>query len=197
MTWENRWKQGHTPWDAGASPPVLAELLAAGALPGGRALVPGCGAGYDVLSLAGPERYAVGIEIAPSAAPRFEQEREKAGVAAEHVELIIADFFSFDAEQPFDLVWDYTFLCALDPDLRSRWAQRSHALLAPGGTLATLLFPVDPTRPREQGPPFALEPEEVAEHLRPFFSRRELRPVKRSHAGREGKEWIALWQRRA
>ncbi|MCZ7685418.1 MAG: TPMT family class I SAM-dependent methyltransferase [Sandaracinaceae bacterium] len=52
MSWEDAWREGRTGWDAGGSPPALIELGARGVLPAGRALVPGCGAGWDVLTLA-------------------------------------------------------------------------------------------------------------------------------------------------
>lgn len=44
----------------------------------------------------------------------------------------------------FDLGYDYTFLCALHPDMRKDWATAWAQLLRPGGYLLTLIFPVDP-----------------------------------------------------
>ncbi|KAL5997932.1 hypothetical protein ACLOJK_008866 [Asimina triloba] len=65
--WEKSWEQGLTPWDLGGPTPVILDLLKTGALPKGRALVPGCGSGHDVVALAGPERYVVGMDISDNA----------------------------------------------------------------------------------------------------------------------------------
>lgn len=49
--WETRWKRGTTPWDLGAPTPILVELLQAGRLPKGRALIPGCGSvSFSIIS---------------------------------------------------------------------------------------------------------------------------------------------------
>ena len=46
----------------GASSPALLKLLDANEIPNGRALVPGCGRGYDVVALASKDRKAIGSE---------------------------------------------------------------------------------------------------------------------------------------
>ena len=43
MSWEQSWREGRTGWDAGEAAPPLVDLIASGALPKGRALVPGAG----------------------------------------------------------------------------------------------------------------------------------------------------------
>jgi len=196
MSWEEAWREGRTGWDAGGSPPVLRELLERAELPDGRALVPGCGAGYDVLSLASEARVAVGLDLAPPAAERFRALREERGVPAERARIVTEDFFAHRPEEPFDLIWDYTFLCALDPSVRGDWAKKVDSLLAPEGELVTLIFPAVDEPPLGQGPPFPLQPAHVRELLEPRFTAVELRPVERSHPGREGMEWLGRWRRR-
>lgn len=44
----------------GNSSPALLKLIAEGKIPNGRALVPGCGRGYDVVALASDKRIATG-----------------------------------------------------------------------------------------------------------------------------------------
>lgn len=195
MTWEKAWKEGRTPWDAGDSPPILGELVRGGELPSGRALVPGAGSGYDVLTLATEERRAVGLELSSVAIERFESLREAAGVPAEHAQLVQQDFFEFEPEAPFDLVWDYTFLCAIEPSRRGEWAERIDALLAPEGELVTLIFPVRQGDP-DAGPPYPMSPGLVRELLEPRFEAVHLEPVRTSHPARLGKEWLGRWRRR-
>ncbi|KAL5003360.1 S-adenosyl-L-methionine-dependent methyltransferase [Aspergillus recurvatus] len=61
-----------------------------------------------------------------------------------------------DGSGKFDLVYDYTFLCALHPAQRTRWAERMAELLHPGGMVVCLEFPMykDPALP---GPPWGVK----------------------------------------
>jgi hypothetical protein len=161
------------------------------------AIVPGCGAGYDVLTLASPERRVVGIDVVEIARERFEKLRSAAGVAEERASVVVGDLFAWEPPAPVDLWWDYTFLCALDPRERTRWADKVDATLAAGGELVALLFPVDPTRPSDEGPPFTLDPDEVVALLAPRFEPTELRPARESHPKRSGREWLARFRRRS
>lgn len=198
MSWEDAWREGRTGWDAGGSPPALIELVDAGVLPVGRALVPGCGAGYDVLALASDRetREVIGLDLAETAAARFRALREARGVPEARARVITADFFAYEPDAPFDLIWDYTFLCAIDPSERAAWAEKVDALLAPGGELAMLIFPATEEPPFGKGPPFALPVREVRALLEPRFTAVQLEPARRSHPGREGMEHVARWRRR-
>jgi hypothetical protein len=75
--WEQNWHNGGEGlppggmWDAHKSSPALDALLAAGTLgdlAGRKAFIPGCGRGYDLVTLvrAGAAE-AVGLDIAPTA----------------------------------------------------------------------------------------------------------------------------------
>jgi hypothetical protein len=69
-------------------------------------------------------------------------------------------------------------------------------LIKPGGLLATLLFPFeDPISDRE-GPPWPINTALVRNHIEDAFEELEAREVENTHAGREGKERLALWRRR-
>lgn len=197
MSWERAWREGRTGWDAGASPPVLEELVADGALPDGRAFVPGCGAGYDVLTLAESGLDVTGLDVAPTAATRFEALRAERGVDRGSARVVIGDFFAHAPDAPYDLIWDYTFLCALEPAMRPDWASKVRSLLSPAGTLATLIFPARPEPLNgPDRPPYPLLPADVESLLSDGFEQLELRRVERSHPGRDGLEWIARWRPR-
>ena len=192
MTWQEAWEEGRTPWDAGCSAPVLHTLV--DSLPTGRAVVPGCGTGYDLLSLAGPNREVVGIDVAPIAKARFE------AIAADHphrdrVVYVVGDAFSFDPGPGFDLMWDYTFLCALPIALRPQWVEFVDRMLRAEGELAALIFPVVPDADPEQGPPYPLTPALVTDLLAPILEPVSIEQVERSNVGREGKEWLGRFRR--
>ncbi|RWV83663.1 hypothetical protein GW17_00054700 [Ensete ventricosum] len=71
--WEKCWEEGLTPWDLGKATPAVLQLVETGSLPRGRVLVPGCGSGYDVVAIAGPERYVVGLDISTSAVEKAKE----------------------------------------------------------------------------------------------------------------------------
>lgn len=194
MTWEEHWQNADTPWDLGGSPPALTEALRSGLLPtpaGSRALVPGCGSGWDVFTLAEAGFNTTGLEIAPTAAAKVNAAIEERGLPNARCD--VADFFSWEPE-PFDLMWDYTFCCAIDPEQRPAWAKQVAAIIRPGGILAALLFPQQRITP--EGAPHPLPPEEIEALLRPNFEKLHLAPPKASGPGREGNELLSLWRRR-
>ncbi len=193
MSWENAWQEGRTRWDAGQAAPALVKLIQDGDLPTGHVLVPGCGSGYDAFALVHEQRNVIGMDIAPTAAKRFHSLREQHGLSTEQVDLLTEDFFTFEPKQPFDLIWDYTFLCAIPPDTRTRWAETMARLLAPEGELITLIFPVGGDF--GDGPPHQVTPALVEDLLTPVFTRISLEPVTQSHPGREGKEFLARWRK--
>lgn len=193
MTWQEAWEEGRTPWDAGGSAPVLESIV--DALPEGRALVPGCGSGYDLLALASASRSVVGLDLAPVAKERFETLAQD-HPHRERIEYVVGDAFGFDPTPRFDLMWDYTFLCALPIELRPRWVELVDRVLRPDGELAALIFPVVPDADPEQGPPYPLTPELVTELLDPILEPISLEKVERSNPGREGKEWLGRFRRR-
>jgi SAM-dependent methyltransferase len=168
-------------------------LLDRGVVPSGRVLVPGCGTGYDLATLAREDREVVGIDLSDDARTAF---------LAEHPSLPgsvvyeVTDFFSYAPARGFEFVWDYTFFCALDPDQRSAWSQTMKRLVEPAGVLATLLFPFEDPISDRAGPPWPINTEMVRSYVEDAFEELDTAEVAHTHPGREGKERLALWRRR-
>ncbi|KAF2737475.1 S-adenosyl-L-methionine-dependent methyltransferase [Polyplosphaeria fusca] len=193
--WDALWKDGtFLPWDRGHCNPALIDTLQERTATIGtplksdgtrkRALVPGCGKGYDVAVLAARGYDAYGLEISEGAVGtarewvegetgqggegEYEVQDEKIGKGK--MQVLLGDFFSDGwvresggLGEGFDLIYDITFLCALPPSLRPRWAARMAQLLAPDGALICLEFPTHKP-PASGGPPFA-SPSLVYEEL--------------------------------
>lgn len=144
-------------------------------------LVPGCGRGYDVLLFSSYGFNAVGLDVSPTAREEatktlsdpsrderypIKNVQEGRGEAR----FITADFFSdnFLSEthgspssgkpRTFDVIYDYTFLCALAPEMRPQWAARMSELLSPEGTLICMEYPLGRER-KLGGPPHGLQKE--------------------------------------
>lgn len=128
--WDDLWREGFAPWDRGFPNPALVDLLSerGDLLPEkeGRkkALVPGCGKGYDVLLLSSWGYDAFGLDVSEKAlegARQTEKDAEgqviykpKDGVQKGSVTWLSGDFFKneflkdVDGEPNFDLIYDYT-----------------------------------------------------------------------------------------
>ena len=153
--WQERFESQRTPWDRGAVNPALAPLLAQGVLPlGARVLVPGCGAGYEVVQLAAQGFRPVAVDYAPAAVGLTRARLVQAGLDAEVIE---ADLLEWTPSAPLDAIWDQTCLCALHPDLWVAYAQRLASWLAPGGSLMLLAVQIERDGRRDgriEGPPY-------------------------------------------
>jgi SAM-dependent methyltransferase len=184
--WETLYREGRTPWDAGATPAELDQFLR-GRTNRGRALVPGCGSGYEAARLARAGLDVVAIDFSPAAV-----ERATEITRGSPARILQADFFDFD-EGPFDLIYERAFLCALPPRLRRSWASRCAELLKPEGFLAGLFF-TDASA--TDGPPFGITKGELEALLEPEFLLREDRLTDGSLAVFADRERWQVWERR-
>jgi SAM-dependent methyltransferase len=185
--WDLRYGARFLPWDAGRVPRDFEAFVVAqpAAL---RTLVPGCGSGWEVRFLAERGWPVVGIDFSVQA---LEAARPVLGPFADR--LREADVFQPIAEEPFDLVYERAFLCALPRRLWGDWGRRMAGLVAPGGMLAGYFF-IDAG---ERGPPFPLHSDdELRGLLEPAFERRQDRPVGDSLEVFAGKERWQVWRRR-
>ena len=170
--WESAWQAGIVRgdhFDKLHALPELVHQIANKLLPGGKnALIPGCGRGYDVevLSRSGLYEHVYGLDISPTGVEEASKYLESVNPALpQNWTLKTCDFFDTTVfNDKFALVYDYTFLCALKPGMRSKWAQRMAEVLEVGGSLVTVMYPAHKTLD-EGGPPFACRPEMYDELL--------------------------------
>ncbi|CAO3617293.1 unnamed protein product [Cunninghamella blakesleeana] len=194
--WEEKWANNNTPWDHNEPSPALVELIyneeTKKLLPtSGNGIVPGCGAGYDVQFLASPSLHMIGLDMSKTCIKVCKQKHPNA--ADLNYEFILGDFFDFQIpDGGFDLAYDYTFFCALDPSMRSNWARRYGEIIKSGGTLICLMFPL---QEKEGGPPFSVSVEAYQEALSSNF---EMVFIKDAigHESRLGREKISIWKRK-
>ena len=186
--WDLRYGARFAPWDAGKVPAQLRAFVAASSAPR-RVLVPGCGSAWDVRFLAESGWDVLGIDFSLEA---LGAAREILGSLADRVRQ--ADFFAPIAGEPFDVVYERAFLCALPRRLWGDWARRMADVVAPGGLLAGFFFFGE----GERGPPFPLASmDELAALLEPAFERTQDAPVADSIPVFAGKERWQVWRRQA
>ena len=183
--WEKRFRERFTPWDAGRVPVALEQFLKAEPRDR-RVLIPGCGSGYEVRAFAEAGLETLAIDFAPAAVERAQR---NLGPIAHLVRL--EDFFEFDIDRPFDLLYERAFLCSLPRPLRPRYAQRVSQLLRPKGRLAGFFYFDD----GERGPPFGLKVGELETLLGDLFERIADAEVGDSIPIFDGKERWQIWSR--
>lgn len=186
--WDDRFRGGVTPWDAGGVPTTLAEWLDAHPYPL-RVLIPGCGSGYELRTFHEHGHEVVAIDFSDAA---IEAAQRALGALAPLVRK--ADFFAFEGDRPrFDLVYERAFLCALPRRLWSAWAERVAELVRPAGLLAGFFYIDD----NERGPPFGIAPAALATLLEPAFALEEDLAVPRTESIPvfQGKERWMVWRR--
>ncbi|KAK3945863.1 S-adenosyl-L-methionine-dependent methyltransferase [Diplogelasinospora grovesii] len=103
---------------------------------------------------------------------------------------------STGADGPFDLIFDYTFFCALPREARPRWAARMSTLLTPGsGRLVCLEWPLHKPA-TEPGPPWPVTQLVYTAHLAnpgrniPYDDDGKIRLIS-GHEGKEGLKRLA------
>ncbi|KAI9740845.1 MAG: hypothetical protein M1818_004450 [Claussenomyces sp. TS43310] len=193
--WDDLWSEGATSWDRGAPSPALVDLLRSDprccdthsrlgpsdvVVSGDRsdkrpkrALVPGCGRGYDVLALAAAGYDVYGLEISQNALlaareherlhgqdriyrPRMDPFTEEPMNREGKVTWLSGDFFLDDFLKDF--------LSALPVSMRAAWSKRYSELLEPTGRVICLEWPsVKPAK--TGGPPWSLPPKVYLSHL--------------------------------
>ncbi|KAI5289043.1 hypothetical protein KEM54_004499 [Ascosphaera aggregata] len=188
--WSTLWQHSLTPWDRGEFSPALRttlrerrDIFGDPIRPSGerkKALVPGCGRGWDVLLLAsfGYDAYGLDVSVGAVEACQTLEAVAKADLPVEDARFgrgkatfIHGNFFEDDwcrniVIDKFDIIYDYTFFCALNPTVRPEWAQRMFQLLksSPDGRLICLEWPRDKDI-ETGGPPFSSPTAAYVAHL--------------------------------
>ena len=184
--WENRYRDNVVPWDAGKVPAALQEY-ARNLSPGARVLIPGCGSAYEAAYLSDKGFDVLAIDFSPAAVEIAQNNLGRFGNIVR-----LADFFAFDFGQPFDVIYERAFLCALPPRMWPQYAPRTAQLLRSGGELAGFFF----FQETERGPPFGTTPDSLLALLDPSFGLVDDKAVTDSIPVFQGAERWQVWRRR-
>jgi len=184
--WESRYRDHVTPWDAGKVPALL-RAYASKLAPRARILIPGCGSAYEAADLAKHGFDVLAIDFSPAAIAAARKT-----LAGFDGIVRLADFFEFDFGEPFDVLYERAFLCALPRKMWDRYAERSAGMLKPGGVIAGFFFFADSPK----GPPFGTSATELEALLERYFTLIDEQPVTDSIDVFAGKERWMVWRRR-
>ncbi|HEY1055531.1 MAG TPA: methyltransferase domain-containing protein, partial [Emticicia sp.] len=161
--WSQRYTDGETGWDIGYVSTPLKEYFDQLTDKSVAILIPGCGNSYEAEYLI--RHGFTNITLIDISAVLVERLQRNLQFYIENgnCRVIHQDFFFHQGQ--YDLIIEQTFLSALDPSLRPRYAEQMHYLLKPGGKLVGVIFDF----PFEGGPPFGGSKEEYLAMFAPYF----------------------------
>lgn len=145
--WENRYQKHQTGWDRGKSSEGLFYWLNTGFLAPCRILIPGCGNGYEVIKLAEMGFDVTAIDIASTPINNLNVALTESSLDATVVQ---QDFFSWQSDILFDVIYEQTSLCALPPDLWQQYENKLYQWLKPEGVLLAQFMQTG----QDGGPPY-------------------------------------------
>jgi len=178
--WDNKYKNNKIGWDLGeVSPPLKAyfDQLENKNL---KILIPGGGNSHEAeyLFKQGFNNVFV-VDVSKIALDNIKKRVPDFPTS----QLIYANFF--DVEETFDLVIEQTFFCAINPELRAKYAEKMHSVLKENGNLVGLLFDA---KLNEDHPPFGGNKKEYVGYFEPYFTLNIFTECYNSYPNRQGME---------
>lgn len=179
--WDDQYRQHKQGWDIGYPSPPLKEYIDQLNDKNIRILIPGCGNGYEAeyLMQQGFQHLTV-IDIS-SVLTAALTEKLKAYTGKE-LTIITGDFF--DHAGQYDLILEQTFFCVFPPEMRPQYVKKVKELLAPGGTIAGVLF----NRDFDAAPPYGGHIEDYKPIFRNSLNLIKMEPCHNSIKPRQGAE---------
>jgi SAM-dependent methyltransferase len=133
--WDDSYRHGPPPWDAGGPRSAVVRLCDEGAF-AAPVLDAGCGSGEDALEIAARGLEVVGVDVAPTA---IRQAGEKAASRGIDATFLVADALRLGRlGRTFRSVLDSGLFHTFDDDERSAYVESLAAATAPGSVLHLL-----------------------------------------------------------
>lgn len=200
--WQNRWRDGETPWDHGSVAPPLREWLqrhpqtqsqwqeAMGSGQPKTGLVPGCGSGHEVRFLAQNGLSATGLDCSTDALAKARQDN-----AHPNATYVQGDFLRPETWLPpslrYDYVFEHTCLCAMAPAFWPDYVNALKQILKPQGCLVGIFY-VQTKSP--EGPPFQISSQQIDALFDPDFILEESYSPQAAFASRLGRELLRVYR---
>ena len=191
MDWDEIYRKGEVFWDKGAPSPPMRQYLDRHPVRG-RALVPGCGHGHEVLLAVEHGLDAIGLDIAPTAVAEaralYPQLRDR---------FVVGDLFNPAAElrSAFDVVLEHTCMSGLRPSLRASYREGIDLTLRPGGWLIGVWYINPDLDPGDEGPPFPFSVPDLTALFSDGYEIVDDYVPDVSFRGREGRERVRVLRR--
>ena len=185
--WERHYDEKDLRWDLNEAAPPLVHLWRERNFSPCRAIVPGCGAGHEVMFLAKKGFNVTAVDYTHGAIKLIKNALEKNNYSGE---VLHQDFFKLDYKynETFGLMLEHTFFCAISPAKRREYVETAKRILKPGGYLIGLFYETN----EDGGPPFNTRQEDIENFFSDSFMIESLSKTSHSAELRRGKEWLAI-----
>ncbi len=186
--WNHIYQTEEPGWNLGQPAPALIELLPRFKLPLSRVLVLGCGFGHDAAFFAQQGHIVTAVDISPEAL-----QQAKTNYPQLNINWVLDDIFQLPSrwQGQFDLIFEHTCYCAINPARRQELVQIWRKLLVPQGQLLAILFAAG----RLSGPPFGGSEWEIRKRLGPYFQFLLWKRWRQSLPRRQGRELVVYGNR--
>lgn len=186
--WSKRYVENDAAWDVGRITDPMKAYIDQLSDKEISILIPGCGNAYEAEYLL--ENGFTNVTIVDFSDVLIEQVKKKFAHFENKPQIILADFF--DLDQKHDLILEQTFLSALHPSLRQKYAAKLHDLLKDGGKVAGVIFGKD----FPENPPFGGSKKEYEKLFAEKFEIIKLEDCYNSIEPRAGAELFIILRKR-
>lgn len=161
--WGEAYRQGNAGWNLDEPAEALKDMLPRLKLPKCRVLVPGCGYGHDAALFAKEGHVVTAVDLSEEA---VQGAKERYGHLT-NLRFEVGDLFRLGPEHrnAYDLVFEHTLYCAIDPSRRKDLVRKWSEWMAPNGQLMGIFYVMY----KPAGPPFGGTEWELRERLRKSF----------------------------
>ncbi|MBS1968769.1 MAG: methyltransferase domain-containing protein [Bdellovibrionales bacterium] len=190
--WTNIYHEEKNPgWNLGEPAEALKDMLPRLKLPKSRVLVLGCGEGHDAALFAQAGHVVTGVDFSEEAVTRA---RKNYGDIP-GLKFVQADAFKLDPsfQKSFDIVFEHTCYCAIDPSRRQELVKVWKSVLHDQGQLMGVFF----TMYKKQGPPYGGSEWELRQRLKDSFQFVFWGRWQKSLPKRQGKELFVYAQKKS
>lgn len=183
--------EGKPGWDLAAPAEALKDMLPRLKLPRSRVLVLGCGEGHDAAFFAEQGHFVTAVDVSPEAIARAQKHYGH----MENLKFVMADIFKLgkDFDHAFDLVFEHTCFCAINPQKRQDLVKTWNRLLTDNGQLIGVFFSME----KPSGPPYGATEWEIRERLKKNYQFIFWGRWQKSVPRRQGKELFVYAQKKS
>lgn len=189
--WSDLYKSKDTGWDLNQPAPALKDMLPRLKLPKSKVLVLGSGRAHDAALFAELGHVVTAVDISPDAIA----EAKKLYGHYPNLNFMVADALHLpqNMHNSFDIVFEQTCFCAINPSLRSDLVKAWRKYLHDQGMLLGIFFVVE----KPSGPPFGGSEWEIRQRLKEHFQFLFWGRWKNSVPKRQGRELFVYAKKKA
>ena len=164
--WNNRYLNGNTKWDIGGATPIVTDYLKNNKNRIGKVCVLGCGNGHDAMEFSRYNNDVYAVDFSEEAIKNLENISKQ---NSQKLNLVKDDIFNLDNQylDYFDMIFEYTCFCAIDPDRRTEYFDLTYKILNKNGLFFGIFIPLD--KDTDDGPPFRVSIDEIKESIEGKF----------------------------